>query len=389
MSSRKIKDGLAYLLVWASAVLSVSILVTIIFFIFSNGWSFISREFITNQFNEDLQFVQVVSSQDFQEPGNLADDAVFSEVLGIAVALKDGNFEIVYMDSNSPLRHGVNNAGEPFPVERGNVVEGAQGADGTVRFSASTSLAEVRDALNSSAENTLRIRVLGGGIWPLIVTTLLLVVTTLLVAAPIGILAAIYMVEYVKPGRLVNTIRFATEVLAGIPSVVYGLFGSLMFVNALRLGQSIFAASLTMTILLLPIMMRTTEEALKTVPMSYREASYGLGANKIQTISKVVLPSAIPGITVGIILSIGRIIGESAALLFTMGTFPSMPRNMTTGNISIFARGTTLTVRAFIEVKENANVEMAAAIGIVILVLVFTLNIISRLISKKFSRANY
>ena len=222
----------------------------------------------------------------------------------------------------------------------------------------------------------------------MIISTLLLVFVALLFSAPIGILAAIYLVEYAKPGRLVNTIRFATEILAGIPSVVYGLFGMLMFVNTLNLGMSILAGGLTLTILLLPTMMRTTEEALKVVPMSYREASYGLGANKIQTLSKVVLPSAIPGILVGIILSIGRIIGESAALLFTIGTFAKLPVNPSTGSFSLFETGTSLTVRAYIEVKESGNVEMAAAIGIVILIVVFTLNILSRLVAKKFSKVN-
>ena len=191
-------------------------------------------------------------------------------------------------------------------------------------------------------------------------------------------------------GKLVNVIRFATEILAGIPSVVYGLFGMLMFVNTLNLGMSILAGGLTLTILLLQTstMIRTTEEALKVVPMSYREASYGLGANKIQTLSKVVLPSAIPGILVGVILSIGRIIGESAALLFTIGTFAKLPVNPESGNFSLLETGTSLTVRAYIEVKESGNVEMAAAIGIIILIVVFTLNLFSRLIAKKFSKAN-
>ena len=223
----------------------------------------------------------------------------------------------------------------------------------------------------------------------MIVSTLMLILVALLFSAPVGILAAIYMVEYAKPGKLVNLIRFATEVLSGIPSVVFGLFGMLIFANTLKLGMSILSGGFTLMILLLPTMMRTTEEALKAVPMSYREASYGLGANKIQTLSKVVLPSAIPGILVGVILSIGRTIGESAALLFTIGTFAKLPVNPTSGHLSLFETGTSLTVRAYVEVKESGNVEMAAAIGIVILVIVFTLNLISRLISKKFSKANY
>ena len=387
--SRKLKDNLLNGLIWLSAAFSVGILITIVAFIFSNGWSKISWDFLTNDYESQTQYVNVTSHQSYTAPSSLSSDALFSENLGIAIEPNEHGYEVAWIDDQSPVKTAKNNADEAFPVKVGYQLEQINGEGANLKIKADTDADDITNALNAS--DTLMIKVVspGGGIFPMIVSTLMLILVALLFSAPVGILAAIYMVEYAKPGKLVNLIRFATEVLSGIPSVVYGLFGMLIFANTLKLGMSILSGGLTLMILLLPTMMRTTEEALKAVPMSYREASYGLGANKIQTLSKVVLPSAIPGILVGVILSIGRTIGESAALLFTIGTFAKLPVNPTSGHLSLFETGTSLTVRAYVEVKESGNVEMAAAIGIVILVIVFTLNLISRLISKKFSKANY
>lgn len=387
--SRKLKDNLLNGLIWLSAAFSVGILVLIVGFIFTNGWSKISWDFLTNDYESQTQYVNVVSNQSYSAPSSLSSDALFSENLGIAIEPNEEGYEVAWIDENSPVKEAKNNADESFPVKVGYQLEQINGEGANLKIKADTNGQDIIEALNAS--DTLMIKVMspGGGIFPMIVSTLLLILVALVFSAPIGILAAIYLVEYAKPGKLVNLIRFATEVLSGIPSVVYGLFGMLVFSNTLNLGMSILSGGLTLMILLLPTMMRTTEEALKAVPMSYREASYGLGANKIQTLSKVILPSAIPGILVGVILSIGRTIGESAALLFTIGTFAKLPVNPTSGALSLFETGTSLTVRAYVEVKESGNVETAAAIGIVILVIVFTLNMISRLISKKFSKANY
>ena len=387
--SRKLKDNLLNGLIWLSAAFSVGILITIVAFIFSNGWSKMSWDFLTNDYESQTQYVNVTSHQSYTAPSSLSSDALFSENLGIAIEPNEHGYEVAWIDDQSPVKTAKNNADEAFPVKVGYQLEQINGEGANLKIKADTDADDIIDALNAS--DTLMIKVVspGGGIFPMIVSTLMLILVALLFSAPVGILAAIYMVEYAKPGKLVNLIRFATEVLSGIPSVVYGLFGMLIFANTLKLGMSILSGGFTLMILLLPTMMRTTEEALKAVPMSYREASYGLGANKIQTLSKVVLPSAIPGILVGVILSIGRTIGESAALLFTIGTFAKLPVNPTSGHLSLFETGTSLTVRAYVEVKESGNVEMAAAIGIVILVIVFTLNLISRLISKKFSKANY
>ncbi|MGL5694241.1 MAG: phosphate ABC transporter permease PstA [Peptostreptococcaceae bacterium] len=221
-----------------------------------------------------------------------------------------------------------------------------------------------------------------GGILPMIVSTIYMVGVSIAIATPIGILAAIYMQEYAKQGKVVKAIRFATESLAGIPSIIYGLFGGIFFVSILKLSFSILAGALTVSIIILPLIIRTTEEALKTVPQSYREASLALGSTKFQTLYKVVLPSAVPGILSGIILSVGRVIGESAAVFLTAGTVAQMPEG-------IFSSARTLTVHAYLLTKESGDIETAAALGIVLIFVVLFLNTIAKTIAKRLNKANY
>ena len=221
-----------------------------------------------------------------------------------------------------------------------------------------------------------------GGILPMIVSTVYMVGVSISIATPIGVLAAIYMQEYAKQGKLVKAIRFATESLAGIPSIIYGLFGGIFFVTVLKLSFSILSGALTVSIIILPLIIRTTEEALKTVPRSYREASLALGSTKFQTLYKVVLPSAVPGILSGIILSVGRVIGESAAIFLTAGTVAQMP-------LGIFDSARTLTVHAYLLTKESGDIQTAAALGIVLIFIVLFLNTIAKIIAKKLNKANY
>ena len=220
-----------------------------------------------------------------------------------------------------------------------------------------------------------------GGILPMILTTIYMVLLSIFIATPLGILAAIYLQEYAKQGAIVKVIRFSTECLAGIPSIIYGLFGAIFFKEFLGFGYSILSGALTVSIIILPTIIRTTEEALKSVPYSFREASLGLGATKFQTLYKVIVPSALPGVLSGIILSVGRIIGESAAILLTVGTVAKMA----TG---IFSSSRTLTVHAYLVAKETGDIEQAAAIGIVLLVIIFLLNLITKCITKRFSKGN-
>ena len=221
-----------------------------------------------------------------------------------------------------------------------------------------------------------------GGILPMIVSTVYMVATSLIIATPIGVLSAIYMQEYAKQGKVVKAIRFATESLSGIPSIIYGLFGGIFFVTILNLMYSILSCSLTVSIIILTLIIRTTEEALKTVPGSYREASLALGSTKFQTLYKVVLPSAIPGILSGVILAVGRVIGESAAILLTAGTVAQMPS-------TIFDSARTLTVQAYLATKESGDIQSAAAIGIVLIVIVLLLNTTAKVVAKKLNKANY
>jgi len=220
------------------------------------------------------------------------------------------------------------------------------------------------------------------GIYPMIISTLYTIALTLAIATPIGILAAVYLQEYAKQGPVVKIIRFATESLSGIPSIIYGLFGALFFVTYLKFNYSILAGALTLSIMVLPLIIRTTEEAIQSVPPSYKEASLALGSTRFQTLYKIIVPSAMPGVLAGVILAIGRIIGESAAVYLTAGTVAVMPKN-------IMSSARTLTVHAYLVTNEFGDIELASAIGVVLIVIVFFLNYFARFIIKSFSKANY
>ena len=220
-----------------------------------------------------------------------------------------------------------------------------------------------------------------GGILPMIVSTVYMVLISIGIATPVGILSAIYLHEYAKKGKIVEMIRFATECLAGIPSIIYGLFGGIFFVVTLKMQYSIIAGAFTVAIIILPVIIRTTEEALKTVPNEYREGSLAMGATKFQTLYKVILPSALSGILSGVILSIGRTIGESAAILLTAGTVAKMPS-------TIFDSARTLTVHSYLLTKEMGDISGAASVGVVLIVIVLALNTLAKFIGKKLSKGN-
>ena len=203
---------------------------------------------------------------------------------------------------------------------------------------------------------------------PAIINTFLLLGITLLLSVPLGVSSAIYMVEYAKKNNLfIRLIRLTTETLAGIPSIVYGLFGYLAFVITLGWHNSLIAGAVTMAIMVLPLIIRTTEEALLSVPDSFREGSYGLGAGKLRTIFTIILPSALPGILAGAILSAGRIIGETAALIFTAGTISEVPS-------SPFAPAATLSVHMYSLLNEGLHTEEAYSAAVVLIILIFIIN---------------
>ncbi|MGV2986324.1 phosphate ABC transporter permease PstA [Vibrio sp. E150_011] len=224
------------------------------------------------------------------------------------------------------------------------------------------------------------------GIFPMIISTIYMVIASISVAAPLGIMTAIYLTEYAQVGsKLVKVIRFCTESLAGIPSIIFGLFGMTFFVAILGLGFSILSGALTLSILILPVIIRTTEEALMSVPQTYREGSYGLGASKIYTIWRLILPSAMPGILTSVILSIGRVIGESAPVFLTAGMVARIPD-------SLLDSGRTLTVHLYKLTTELFTIEewnQAYGTATVLIVLVLLINMVTKIIASRFNTATY
>lgn len=216
--------------------------------------------------------------------------------------------------------------------------------------------------------------------FPSIINTVCMTALSLLIAGPLGIFAAVYLVEYAKKGnKLVALVRVTAETLTGIPSIVYGLFGMLFFVNTLHWGFSMLAGAFTLAIMVLPVIMRTTEEALMSVPDMYREASFGLGAGKLRTIFVVILPSAVPGILSGIILSVGRIVGETAALMYTAGTVAELPA-------SVMSSTRTLSVHMYTLSREGLYIDQAYATAVVLLLIVLLINWISGRIARKIKK---
>ena len=216
---------------------------------------------------------------------------------------------------------------------------------------------------------------------PALINTVIMTGLSLLIAVPLGIFAAIFLVEYAKRGnKFMGVIRLTTETLSGIPSIVYGLFGMLFFVNTLGWGFSLLAGAFTLSIMILPLIMRQTEESLKSIPDSYREGSFGLGAGKLRTVFRIVLPSAVPGILAGVILAIGRIVGETAALMYTAGTVAKVPSG-------VMGSGRTLAVHMYNLASEGLYMDQAYATAVVLLVLVVGINTLSGVIAKRLTKA--
>lgn len=392
---RKAKDIVIKSIIYLATGITLSVLLFIIGFIFVKGIGMIDWNFISRDFNDKV-FYALVEEGNVPisiNPEDLEDRArydkknetplggpVYVESLGVGITKvlhENYNTEkeqliISYIEKESPLLNAVESNGSPVDIKVGYILETVNGID-----LQGLSADEVKTIIDGET-GQLKLKMVspGGGIKSNIVTTLYMIFLSLVVALPIGIFGAIYLTEYAKAGKIVNIIRFAAETLAGIPSIIFGLFGMAFFVVALNFQISILSGSLTVAIILLPVIIRSTEEALKTVPMAFREGSLALGATKLQTIFKVVLPCAVPGIATAVLLSIGRVIGESAALLLTAGTVAQIPG-------TLFSPGSTLTVQAYYVAKEEGNIEMACAIGIVIILIVITLNILSRLASDK------
>lgn len=216
---------------------------------------------------------------------------------------------------------------------------------------------------------------------PALINTIAMTFLSLVIAVPFGIFSAIFLVEYAGRGkRFIEIIRLTTETLSGIPSIVYGLFGMLFFVTACGWGFSMLAGAFTLSIMILPLIMRTTEEALKSVPDSFREGSFGLGAGKLRTVFRIVLPSAVPGILAGIILAVGRIVGETAALIYTAGTVADVPNG-------VMGSGRTLAVHMYNLASEGLYMDQAYATAVILLLLVVGINTLSGVVARRLTKA--
>lgn len=217
-----------------------------------------------------------------------------------------------------------------------------------------------------------------------IVNTLIIILITMVIATPIGIGSAIYLNEYAKPGKLVSIIEYATETLAGIPSIIFGLFGMMFFVEKLKLGYSLLAGSFTLILMILPLITRNTQEALKTVSASYRSGAIGLGSGKWHMIRTILIPSAIPGIITGVILAIGRIVGESAALLLTAGSAKLLPQTFEQLLKKPTQSGGTLTIQMYLSATSEGDFDTAFGIAVVLLVIVLLINIGTKALTRHF-----
>lgn len=218
-----------------------------------------------------------------------------------------------------------------------------------------------------------------GGIWPTIVSTVYVTGLAMLLSTPVAVLAAVYLAEYARQGRVVSTIRFAADSLASVPSIVMGLFGFALFVEALRMGLSMASAALALSLLMLPIIMRATEEAIRAVPKYMRWGSYGLGATKWQTVSRIVLPAAAPRIVTGIVLAAGRAVGETAVVLYTMGQAVNLP-------ISPFDSGRPMTVHLYLLAVEGINLPAAFGTALLLIVLILAFNLSARWILRHYRK---
>lgn len=380
---QNVKDRISQILIYISAVFTVAILALIIGFIVIKGIPGISLSFLTRNFEDSTTYVTVDLNQNEMIQNTGDSQTLYVNPLGITAGHDEKGIYIDSIERDSSVKKAQNMKGTVYELKKKDYITAVGDVKLGTYADANEAFREFADALNAQSSN-VRLKIVrpGGGILPMLVTTLMMIVVSLIIAAPIGIITAIYLNEYGKSGKLLSLIHFAIENLAGIPSIIYGLFGSVFFVTICKMQYSLLAGAMTISIILLPTIITTTEEALKTIPNKYREASLGLGSTKLQTVYKVVLPNAIPGILVAVILSIGRIVGESAALLLTAGTVAQIPKALT-GNS---ASGATLTIKAYTLMKEENDLTTACAIGIVLLLMIIILNCLSKWITNRFMR---
>ncbi len=393
------KDKFLQFLTYFSSALSVLVLGSLLLFLITKGIKLINLDLITNPYWSQNYLGAPYESEN--APYELTEeiDGSYSERWGIALkdevtAQKENIIVVTYIHPQSPFKRiestGSSNLGETLQFDKENRIEKIDFVDDEDNINiAGKIVAQNAEEVVASLEDAKEIKSIyykskGGGIYSGLITTLYLIGIALFFALPLGVGSAIYLHEYASKNKLNRWIRYGIETLTGIPSIIYGLMGvSVLFPITQLVGAtttSILLGGLTMAIILLPVIMRSTEEALLVVPQSLRDGSYSLGATQFQTIIKVVIPCAVNGILTGVLLSIGRVIGESAALIYTMGTFIN-------DSPKLLDQGTSLSLMiwSFMS-QEQPNFELASAISLLILFIVFILNFSVKFIGKKFAK---
>lgn len=396
---RKLKDMTLQALTYGSSFISVLVLISILYFVFHNGWSSLSMKLLTGNYWAENYVCEMSQPEPgfFLRPEHLSEEAAWSSKWGIALIdgvneHKDHVILLEYIDAHSPFAdlyttdvHQRKLSAEPgFLMENLTLLDeaGNKSYAGNIVKQDAMAMAEALD--QAEAIPSMYFKTAGGGIAGSIKATLMLIAVALLLALPIGISAAIYLTEYASQSRWNSLLRSMIEMLSGVPSIIFSLMGvSVLYPITAMLGAqttSILLGGMTLSIILLPIVIRSTEEALLVVPKGLRDASLSLGATRTQTIFKVVLPCALPGILSAILLSIGRVVGESAALIYTMGTYVN-------DTPQLLGQGTSLAVHIYnIMSSEQPNFELACAISIVILVFTLGLNLLVKMVSRRFEK---
>lgn len=398
MSVRKAKEIIVNIVTYLFSSVGLVVLAALLIFVFSNGYKLLSFKLITGNYFDYITNLKLEDRENYILGGYVdpsLDDAYFSSKWGIALkdAFDNENkpiVEIAYLDERSPLRNMVDVQSKEYKsLKVGSAINKIILSSDESSFIMGLS----RDKAESLIENFEQGDVIqdmimlepGGGIRGSLLTTLYLIILTLIFALPLGIGTAIYLNEFAKQNKLTNLIKSAIDLIAGMPSIIFGLMGATVFIPFTSKllnadGGNLLSGALTLAVILLPTIAKTTEEALKAIPDKYRHASLALGASKTQTTFKVVIPNALSGILTATLLSIGRIIGESAALIYAVGT-------VIKDRVSISEKSTTLAVHIWSMMGgENPNFELSCAISIIILLIVFILSISVKYVSKKINK---
>jgi phosphate transport system permease protein len=398
-ASKKRYDKIAKTSIYSLGFVGVIILAMVIFYVMSTGFSLVSWDMITGDSQDINTNVYLdVGPSTYESEIDLDDDIYYSASWGVGFIDeidREGHsiVEIAYIHSDSPFLNALdkNNQDEDgqsivLSLKEDTSIQTAIFNNFTLYAFYTDGAEAMRDTFEQATHiDDVTVQIIGGGIRGSIITTLWMIVITLILAIPVGVATAIYFNEFSKKTQFTNIVRSLVDMLTGVPSIIYGLLGAAVFIpllnhSGITAGGSILSGGLTMAVILLPTIIKSTEEALKIIPDDLRRGSLALGANQTQTIFKVVLPNATPGILTGVLLGIGRIMGESAALIFAVGA-------VTKDNVILTERSSTLAVHIWVIMGGEApNFELASAIAIIMLVVVFIINLIVKVFAKRLQK---